>query len=150
MKKIIIVIGLFVVSCSPKIVERVKTEIVEKEVLRDTTIFVPFEKVVQKNVTLDTLSVLDSKLAHSEALISKGVLTHTLEQKEAQIPVKIVYKDKIKTITDSVRVEIPVKGDTIIKEVVPKWAWYLLSLFVLLVVYVGVKIYLKIKTKWLI
>lgn len=150
MKKIIIVIGLFVVSCSPKIVERVKTEIVEKEVLRDTTIYVPFEKVVQKNVTLDTLSVLDSKLAHSEALISKGVLTHTLEQKEVDIPVKIVYKDKIKTITDSVRIEVPVKGDTIIKEVIPKWSWYLLSLFVLLVVYVGVKIYLKIKTKWLI
>ena len=150
MKKILIVIGLFMVSCSPKIVERVKTEIVEKEVLRDTTIFVPFEKVVQKNVTLDTLSVLDSKLARSKALISNGVLTHTLEQKEAQIPVKIVYKDKIKTITDSVWIEIPVKGDTIIKEVVPKWAWYLLSLFVGLVIYSGIRIYLKIKSKWLI
>lgn len=134
-------------SCSPKIVERVKTEIVEKEVLRDTTIFVPFEKVVQKNVTLDTLSVLDSKLAHSEALISKGVLTHTLEQKAAQIPVKIVYKDKIKTITDSVRIEVPVKGDTIIKEVVPKWAWYLLSLFVIGLVFLIVKIYLKVKQR---
>lgn len=147
MKKIIIVIGLFVVSCSPKIVERVKTEIVEKEVLRDTTIFVPFEKVVQKNVTLDTLSILDSKLAHSEALISKGVLTHTLEQKAVEIPVKIVYKDKIKTITDSVRVEVPVKGDTIIKEVVPKWAWYLLSLFVIGLVFLIVKIYLKVKQR---
>lgn len=147
MKKIIIVIGLFVVSCSPRIVERVKTEVVEKEVLRDTTIFVPFEKVVQKNVTLDTLSVLDSKLAHSEALISKGVLTHTLEQKAAQIPVKIVYKDKIKTITDSVRIEVPVKGDTIIKEVVPKWAWYLLSLFVIGLVFLIVKIYLKVKQR---
>lgn len=147
MKKILIVIGLFVVSCSPKIVERVKTEIVEKEVLRDTTIFVPFEKVVQKNVTLDTLSVLDSKLAHSEALISKGVLTHTLEQKAVEIPVKIVYKDKIKTITDSVRIEVPVKGDTIIKEVVPKWAWYLLSLFVIGLVFLIVKIYLKVKQR---
>lgn len=147
MKKILIVIGLFVVSCSPRIVERVKTEIVEKEVLKDTTIFVPFEKVVQKNVTLDTLSVLDSKLAHSEALISKGVLTHTLEQKEAQVPVKIVYKDKIKTITDSVRIEVPVKGDTIIKEVVPKWAWYLLSLFVIGLVFLIVKIYLKVKQR---
>ena len=144
MKKILI-IGLILSSCSPRIVEKVRTEIVEKEVLKDTTIYVPFEKVVQKNVTLDTLSILDSKLAHSEALISKGVLTHTLEQKEAQIPVKVVYKDKIKTITDSVRIEVPVKGDTIIKEVVPKWAWYLLSLFVVLVIYAGIRIYLKIK-----
>lgn len=147
MKRISIIIGLFVVSCTPKIVERIKTEIVEKEVLRDTTIYVPFEKVVQKNVTLDTLSILDSKLAHSEALISKGVLTHTLEQKAVEIPVKIVYKDKIKTIRDSIRVEIPVKGDTIIKEVVPKWAWCLLSLFVVLLVIVIVKIYLKLKQR---
>ena len=149
MKKVLIIL-LLAVSCSPKIVERVRTEIVEKEVLRDTTIFVPFEKVLQKNVTLDTLSVLDSKLAHSEAVISRGVLTHTLEQKQAEIPVKIVYKDKEKIIRDSVRVEVPVKGDTIIKEVVPKWAWYLLALGVISLVYLIVRIYLKIKTKWLI
>ena len=149
MKKLLI-IGIILSSCSPRIVEKVRTEIVEKEVLKDTTIYVPFEKVIQKNVTLDTLSILDSKLAHSEALISKGVLTHTLEQKEAQIPVKVIYKDKIKTITDSVRIEVPVKGDTIIKEVVPKWAWYLLTLFVISVIYAGIRIYLKIKSKWLI
>ena len=149
MKKLLI-IGLILSSCSPRIVEKVRTEIVEKEVLRDTTIYVPFEKVIQKNITLDTISILDSKLAHSEALISKGVLTHTLEQKETQIPVKIVYKDRIKTITDSVRIKVPVKGDTTIKEVVPKWAWYLLSLFVGLVIYAGIRIYLKIKSKWLI
>ena len=147
MKRILIIAGLFMASCSPRIVERVKTEIVEKEVLRDTTIFVPFEKIVQRNVTLDTLSILDSKLAHSEALISKGVLTHTLEQKEANIPVKVVYKDKIKTIRDSIRVEVPVKGDTIIKEVVPKWAWYLLTLFVISLVFLVVKIYLKVKQR---
>ena len=146
MKKLLI-IGLILSSCSPRIVEKVRTEIVEKEVLKDTTIYVPFEKVVQRNVTLDTLSILDSKLAHSEALISKGVLTHTLEQKEAQIPVKVVYKDKIKTITDSVRIEVPVKGDTIIKEVVPKWAWYLLTLFVISLVFLIVKIYLKVKQR---
>lgn len=145
--KRILIIGLILSSCSPRIVERVKTEIVEKEVLKDTTIYVPFEKVVQKNITLDTLSVLDSKLAHSEALISKGVLTHTLEQKAVEIPVKIVYKDKIKTITDSVRIEVPVKGDTIIKEVVPKWAWYLLTLFVISLVFLIVKIYLKVKKR---
>ena len=145
--KRILIIGLILSSCSPRIVERVKTEIVEKEVLRDTTIYVPFEKVVQKNVTLDTLSILDSKLAHSEALISKGVLTHTLEQKAVEIPVKIVYKDKIKTIRDSIRVEIPVKGDTIIKEVVPKWAWYLLTLFVISLAFLIVKIYLKVKQR---
>lgn len=149
MKKLLI-IGLILSSCSPRIVEKVRTEIVEKEVLKDTTIYVPFEKVIQKNVTLDTLSILDTKLAHSEALISEGVLTHTLEQKEAQIPVKVVYKDKIKTITDSVRIEVPVKGDTIIKEAVPKWAWYLLTLSVISVIYAGIRIYLKIKSKWLI
>ena len=143
--KQILIIGIILSSCSPRIVERVRTEIVEKEVLKDTTIYVPFEKVVQKNITLDTLSVLDSKLAHSEALISKGVLTHTLEQKAVEIPVKIVYKDKIKTITDSVRIEVPVKGDTIIKEVVPKWAWYLLTLFVISLVFLIVKSYLKVK-----
>ena len=149
MKKVLIIL-LLAVSCSPRIVESVRTEIVEKEVLRDTTIFVPFDKIVQKNVTLDTLSVLDTKLAHSEAVISRGVLTHTLEQKEANIPVKIVYKDKETIIRDSVRVEVPVKGDTIIKEVVPKWAWYLLTLGVISLVYLIVRIYLKIKTKWLI
>ena len=54
MKKLLI-IGLILSSCSPRIVEKVRTEIVEKEVLKDTTIYVPFEKVIQKNVTLDTI-----------------------------------------------------------------------------------------------
>ena len=129
MRKLIIIL-LLATSCSPKIVERVN--IVEKQVLKDTTIFVEVTKEVQKNIVKDTISTLENKFAKTTAIIDeKGYLNHTLEQKEVKLPFKIKYIDKVR---DSI-IERPIyiKGDKVVKEVVPTWCWILLSVFVICV-----------------
>lgn len=132
MRKLIIIL-LLVTSCSPKIVERVN--IVEKQVLKDTTIFVEVTKEVQKNIVKDTISTLENKFAKTIAIIDeKGYLNHTLEQKEVKLPFKIKYIDKVR---DSI-IERPIyiKGDKVTKEVIPTWCWVLLAVFV---IYIGFK-----------
>ena len=126
MRKFIIIL-LLATSCNPKIVERVN--VVEKQVLKDTTIFVEVTKEVQKNIVKDTISTLENKFAKTTAIIDeKGYLNHTLEQKDVKLPFKIKYIDKVR---DSI-VERPIyiKGDKVTKEVVPTWCWVLLSIFV--------------------
>lgn len=62
MKKIILfIVSLLLIGCSPKLIERVRTEYIEKEVLRDTTIYVPIEGNIQFNRVKDTTSVLEWK-----------------------------------------------------------------------------------------
>ena len=39
----------------------------------------------------------------------------------------------------------PVKGDTIIREVVPEWCWWLLGIFIAQAVYFVTRFYLKFK-----
>lgn len=129
MRKLIIIL-LLATSCSPKIVERVN--VVEKQVLKDTTIFVEVTKEVQKNIVKDTISTLENKFAKTTAIIDeKGYLNHTLEQKDVKLPFKIKYIDKVR---DSI-IERPIyiKGDKVTKEVVPTWCWILLAVFVICV-----------------
>ena len=138
MRKLIIIL-LLAASCSPKIVERVN--IVEKQVLKDTTIFVEVTKEVQKNIVKDTISTLENKFAKTTAIIDeKGYLNHTLEQKEVKLPFKIKYIDKVR---DSI-VERPIyiKGDKVTKEVVPNWSWILLAVFVICIGFRARKMFL--------
>ena len=55
--------------------------------------------IVEKIQTLDTASTLENQFAKSEAIVSAGILQHTLETKPAQLPVavekEIVYRDSI-------------------------------------------------------
>ena len=70
-------------------------------------------KIVEKVVTLDTASVLENKYAKSEAVVSGGVLTHSLATKPVKEPVavefkviqrdSIVYQDRV--LTETVEVE---------------------------------------------
>ena len=138
MKKLLILL-LIVTSCSPKVVEKIN--IVEKQVLKDTTIFVEVTKEVQKNIVKDTISTLENKFAKTTAIIDeKGYLNHTLEQKDVKLPFKIKYIDKVR---DSI-VERPIyiKGDKITKEVIPTWCWVLLSIFVACLVFKLRKIFM--------
>ena len=66
-------------------------------------------KVVEKVATLDTASVLENKYAKSEAVVTGGVLHHSLSTKPLREPVSvesketvrdsIVYRDRIQTRT---------------------------------------------------
>ena len=63
------------------------------------TAYVELPVTVEKVATLDTASVLENKYAKSEAIVSGGVLTHSLETKPVREPVKvekqIVYRDSL-------------------------------------------------------
>ena len=63
------------------------------------TAYVELPVIVEKIQTLDTTSTLENQFAKSEAIVSAGILQHSLETKPAQLPVavekEIVYRDSI-------------------------------------------------------
>ena len=98
--------------------DNTKVEVrVEREIVVDTA-FVELPVYVDRVETLDTISVLENRLAVSTAVVSGGVLRHSLETKAISLPVpvesKIVYKDsivfrdRVQTVTKEV--EKPLSG----------------------------------------
>ena len=63
------------------------------------TAFVELPIVIERIQTLDTTSTLENDYARSEATVTAGILSHSLETKPAQLPVavekEIVYRDSI-------------------------------------------------------
>ena len=63
------------------------------------TAYVELPVIIEKIQTLDTTSRLENDYARSEAMVTAGILAHTLETKPAQLPVpvekEIVYRDSI-------------------------------------------------------
>ena len=86
---------------------KVEVKVVEK-IVKDTA-WVELPVIVEKVATLDTASVLENKYAKSEAVVSGGVLHHSLQTKPVREPVSvesketvrdsIVYRDRIQTRT---------------------------------------------------
>ena len=104
-------------GCSPKIVEKVVTQIEYKDrIVHDTTTFeIPVE--VEKIVTRDTLSHLENTYAKSDAVVSGGFLSHSLESKPQiiKIPVEV-------HVTDTLWRESEIKET--IKEVPAPLSWW--------------------------
>ena len=151
----ILTLMVLLVACGtvrPLPSEHSNVSVVIKDSIRwkDSTIYVqvPVERYVDVVRQYDTL-LLESTLAKSVSYVD--TLTHTLkgklEHKPKALTTTIKYKDRIVTeYRDSiVTKEIPVPVD-VIKEVVPKWCWYLLVFDVLLALVFVVKIYLKFKS----
>ena len=86
---------------------KVEVKVVEK-IVKDTAWF-ELPVIVEKVATLDTASVLENKYAKSEAVVTGGVLHHSLSTKPVREPVEvqikelvrdsIVYRDRIQTRT---------------------------------------------------
>lgn len=86
---------------------KVEVRVVEK-IVKDTAWF-ELPVIVEKVATLDTASVLENKYAKSEAVVTGGVLHHSLQTKPVREPVSvesketvrdsIVYRDRIQTRT---------------------------------------------------
>ena len=99
MRKIIAIVFLFalVASCSPKVIEHVTTKIEYRDrIVHDTaTVEVPYE--VEKIVTKDTISHLENTYAKSDAVVSKGFLSHSLESKPQiiRVPVEVHVTDTL-------------------------------------------------------
>ena len=131
MKKCLVILGLIIClsSCSRKIVYvpiHESDTITVTETLHDTIIKypLPVEKIV--NVTLDTISNIETSLAKSTAIVDNGILKHTLENKQDSLPVRVEVKEIEKTIIKEkeVPVEVPVEVE---KKVKP---WYLKHLII--------------------
>ena len=82
------------------------------ETVHDTA-YVQLPVIVERVATLDTTSVLENKYAKSAAMVSGGVLTHSLETKPVKEPVsvekQIVYRDSLvyrdRVVKETVEVE---------------------------------------------
>lgn len=117
---------------------------------RDTTIYltdtvtieIPKE-VVKEIVPEDTISVLSTSLARSEARVEKGMLTHTLEQ-NGTLKTQIDTIVTIKYVDRYINKELPIE---VVKEVkhIPNWCWWSLIINIVVVLLIVFRIYLKTK-----
>ena len=140
---ILVLFSLLCVACgSVKQVtptERVVTETRIETVYKTDTVLLEIPKIVEKVVTKDTVSVLENDYAKSQAVISDGLLAHSLETKPAQKPVevqtKIVYRDSVivkdNVIVQTVEVEKELTGWQTFKM---KTGGFALGIIVLLIV----------------
>ena len=92
-----VMLVLLLSGCCPKIIERVETKVEYRDrVVHDTTTFeVPVE--VEKIVTRDTASHLENSFAKSDALVSGGFLSHSLESipQYIKVPVEVHVTDTL-------------------------------------------------------
>ena len=95
-----------------------KVEVRTQTVFQKDTVFVELPRVVERVAVLDTASVLENEYAASSAVVSAGVLHHSLETKPAKLPAvvktQIVYRDSLvykdKVVTKTVEVEKKLSG----------------------------------------
>lgn len=127
--------------------ERVVTETRIETVYQTDTVLLEIPKIVEKVVTKDTVSVLENDYAKSQALVSDGLLAHSLETKPVQKPVevqtKIVYRDSVivkdNVIVQTVEVEKELTGWQSFKMKMGGWFLGILILLIVCVILYFVK-----------
>jgi hypothetical protein len=98
---LLLLLGAFACSTVRQLpsTDSTKVEVRTETVTVHDTAYVELPVIIEKVATLDTTSTLENKFARSEASVSAGILSHTLETKPVQLPVqvetKIVYKDSL-------------------------------------------------------
>ena len=98
---------------TPSVTDSTRVEVRTHIVRQIDTAFIELPVIVEKVTTLDTSSVLENKYAKSEAIVSGGVLHHSLATKPVRQPVavekEIVYKDSLvfrdRVSTETVEIE---------------------------------------------
>jgi hypothetical protein len=131
-------------------IKEIQVQTIEKVIVRDSLIYVTDsiivevpKEVIKEIVPQDTVSILKTSVATSEAKIEKGMLHHKLEQKGAiktriDTVFQVQYVDRI--IERDVPIEVEVikyKRDTIF--------WFSIIFNILVLVFIGLRIYLKLK-----
>ena len=95
-----------------------ETEVRIERMVEYDTVFVSIPEISEKTMTADTASVLENKFSKSSAIISSGVLSHSLQTKPVKLPVEVktetVYKDSLvyvdRIIREDVYIEKPLSG----------------------------------------
>ena len=124
-----------------------KVEVRTETVTVHDTAYVELPVIIEKVATLDTTSTLENKFARSEASVSAGILSHTLETKPVQLPVqvetKIVYKDSLvyrdRVQTQTVEVEKKLTAWQQAKMKLGSVALLLIGLAIIYLIYLIVK-----------
>lgn len=86
-----------------------KVEVRTETVFEKDTVFVELPRVVERVAVQDTTSHLENEFALSSAVVSCGVLRHSLETKPVKMPAvvdkqivyrdSIVFRDRVQTVT---------------------------------------------------
>ena len=116
------------------------------------TAYVQLPVIVEKVATLDTASVLENVYATSSAVVSGGVLKHSLETKPVSVPVRVekeivyrdstVFRDRVQTVT--VEVERKLTGWQQAKLRVGGFCFFaviLIGLYFLITQFINLKIF---------
>lgn len=114
--------------------ENTKVEVRTETVFQKDTAFLELPVIVEKVQTLDTMSVLENRYAKSEAVVTDGVLLHSLATKPVKEPVevetKVVYRDSLvyvdKIVNETVEVDKPFSGPNRFFLEFGKWAFIIL------------------------
>ena len=98
---------------APSVTDSTRIEVRAETVTVHDTAFVELPVIMERIQTMDTTSTLENTYAKSEAVVTAGILHHSLETKSVKVPVKVetqivyrdslVYKDRVETKT----VEVP-------------------------------------------
>lgn len=140
------------IACSPRIVERVVTEVEYRDrIVHDTArVEIPYE--VEKIVTRDTVSHLENSFAKSDAVVSGGFLSHSLESKPQyiQVPVEVHVTDTLYKKTEIIEREVEVEKP------LSKWKslkleafWWLVGCLAVAIVWAFRKPIIKLLKLWL-
>ena len=76
--------------------DRSRAEVRVERTVRIDTVFVQLPEVAERVTVLDTVSVLESQYAKSEAVVSGGRLSHSLELKPAKVPVAVTAETVVR------------------------------------------------------
>ena len=151
---IFLLLALGVVACGTVRpvtgVDSTKVEVhTETRYVHDTA-YVELPVIIEKVATLDTTSTLENTYAKSEAVVTNGILRHSLETKPVSVPVKVETKEVVR---DSIVFRDRVQTQTVEVEKKLNW-WQKLKLkaggvFLLLtligIVYIIVNLFVKPK-----
>ena len=129
-----------------------KVEVRTETVIQKDTVLVELPVVVERVAVLDTVSHLENKYAASSAVVSDGVLKHTLETKPVKLPAvvdkeivyrdSVVFRDRVQTVT--VEVERKLTGWQQAKLRVGGFCFFaliLIALYFLITQFINLKIF---------
>ena len=129
---------------------RVETRYEYIEMIRDTIIYVPIPYEVERIVTRDTTSHLETSVAYSDAAVHEGLLYHSLVNKNVSLSAPVQIKE-VEIVRDSIVYRD--KVETIIQEVYKQTWWqklwgtagkWLAGIFVILIAFKTTKNFIKI------
>lgn len=124
--------------------EITKIEIRDSVIYRDTTIYIPQERIIEVVPKLDTLKMeIDNAISTAYLDTTMLMLRGTLESKRATQK-EIVERIEIKERLDTVYIERPQPYE-VPEPYTPKWAYYSLIMNIITILLVGFRIYLKFK-----